>query len=130
MSDDVIINVKQLLELAPSSVATHYHLGLSCYLSVTEDKTYMWCSVNHEWIKSIRSIQHDALVIEFETMRSDDFCRVGLLTCIHCQSETQNHLMIGVEGAVSMSCDRCGWDVDVFSEYWKSVKKNVRPYAK
>ncbi|WP_322805381.1 hypothetical protein SO574_23385 (plasmid) [Vibrio alfacsensis] len=129
MSDDMIINVKQLLEHAPSSVATHYHLGLYCYLSVTEDKTYAWCSVNEEWIETIRPLQNDALVIEFETIKSDGFCRVGLIPCNHCNTETENHLMMGLEGEVSLECERCGMGIEIYSEIWASIKKIVKPYS-
>ncbi|AUW07612.1 hypothetical protein [Vibrio campbellii] len=129
MSDDLLINVKQLLEHAPSSVATHYHLGLCCYLSVTEEQTYAWCSVNEEWIESIRPLQHDALVIEFETIKSDGFCRVGLIPCHHCDTETENHLMIGLEGDVSLECERCGLGIEIYSEVWAPIKKAIKPYS-
>lgn len=68
MSDLTSINIESILENSPSKVTTHYHSKLKAYLSVVGTTTYIWCSVNEEWIPAKRALQDDPDVLDFELL--------------------------------------------------------------
>ncbi len=129
MSNEAIINTKQILENAPSRTATHYHLKRHCYLSVDGDRTYIWCSSNESWIESRKELTQDELVLNFQTLQSNGFSFVGLHTCSCCKSEQNSHVFIDLDGKASMGCHTCGFSMNVWPAIWDGVKKGLRSYA-
>lgn len=117
--------MQQILENAPSSITTHYHIQLKAYLSVEDTKVYVWCDVNEAWIASSRDLHNDVLVLEFELLKSAGFSNLGLHACPHCQSNQQCYVSIGINNELSLDCDRCGFSLEVDSEYFPQIQKQL-----